>query len=71
MEPYKHKPDRGSMFLDGKKTRDEQPDYKGKYALPDGKIRKVAGWKTVTKSGIEYISLSFSDIPNVSEISGE
>lgn len=60
-EGYKHKPDNGSIFLNVEKTKPSQPDYKGKYTTQDGNTRRVAGWLTKTKSGTEYISLSFSD----------
>ena len=61
---YLHKPDRGSMFRNEDKVKPEQPDYKGKYSMPDGTIRKIAAWHTKTRNDVEYFSISFSDIPD-------
>lgn len=61
---YQHKPNRGSMFRNENKVRPEQPDYKGKIAMSDGLVRKIAAWHTATRSGVEYFSISLSDIPD-------
>lgn len=50
------KPDSGTLFPNSFKSTDAHPDYTGVYAMPDGTVREVAGWKNG-----DYISLRFSD----------
>lgn len=58
---YSHKPDHGNLFINTDKEKPTQPDYTGTYALPDGTVRRVAAWIKKSKSGDEYLSLSFQD----------
>ena len=57
---YKHKPDRGALFLNQNKTNENQPDYTGSYTTPDGQTRRIAAWINETKNRT-YLSITFSD----------
>lgn len=60
MSDYKHKPDRGVLFLNSSKTSEAQPDYTGTYTTPDGDQRRMAAWINETKNRT-YLSIVFSD----------
>lgn len=47
----------GALFPNGKKEKDEQPDYTGSIDLPEGKKLYVAGWNRTGEKAGAYISL--------------
>lgn len=51
---------KGALFVNENKEREQQPDYTGNIKIK-GKIWRLAGWKTESRGGVEYISLSISD----------
>ncbi len=55
--PYKHKPNRGSMFENDDKQKDSQPDFKGSIDV-EGVIYWINGWKDTTMAGKHRLSLS-------------
>ena len=68
MEPFKARPDSGSLNATQSKRKETSPDYFGEIALnlsdmtniriEDGlHIVKLSGWKKVAKSGKTYLSL--------------
>ena len=68
MEPFKPRPDSGSLNATQSKRKETSPDYFGEIALnmsdmtniriEDGlHIVKLSGWKKVAKSGKTYLSL--------------
>src|SRR5262245_30337378 len=54
---YQHKQNRGSMFENGHKTKEKQPDFTGSVNV-DGTIYWLNGWKELTQSGKKRISVS-------------
>ena len=58
---YEQKPGQGSLFINNKKEKENQPDFNGSITTPDGKQWKVSGWKKTSGSGIEYTSLSVQE----------
>jgi len=61
---YEHKPNSGTMFVNGYKTSENQPDMKGegKGECPHCKQTwavDLALWKRVSKGGKGYVTLSF------------
>jgi hypothetical protein len=56
-QPYKHKTNRGSMFENDHKTKDEQPDFTGSLDV-NGTIFWISGWKDMTQAGKKKISVS-------------
>jgi len=57
--PYEQKDDTFSIFKN-EKTNENQPDYTGQGKI-GGKEVKIAGWKKVGQSGVEYISFKVED----------
>ena len=57
---YETKENTGSLFPNGNKKEDKQPDYPGKIK-GGGKLMQVAGWINESKSGKKYMSLKLSD----------
>lgn len=51
---------KGALFVNENKEREQQPDYTGNIKIK-GKVWRLAGWKTESRGGVEYISLSISD----------
>lgn len=51
---------KGSVFLNNKKTAENHPDMKGKINA-NGKILEISMWKNVSTSGVEYFSVSLSE----------
>ena len=49
----------GSIFKNDKKTKDTQPDYKGKVNV-DGKELEIALWLKTSKAGTTYFSAAFN-----------
>lgn len=58
---YKHKSDHGALFVNQHKSSSAAPDYTGNYTTQDGEQRRIAAWVNKTKSGTEYLSITFSD----------
>ena len=53
--PYEQKDDTFSIFNNSNKEKESQPDFTGQGKI-GGREVKVAGWKKVGQSGVEYIS---------------
>tara|TARA_Y100000588_G_C14050844_1_gene837100 strand:+ start:310 stop:603 length:294 start_codon:yes stop_codon:yes gene_type:complete len=58
-EPFKHKENRGSIFVNDKKEKETHPDRRGDANI-DGVEYWVAGWVKQTKSGDPFLSLDFT-----------
>jgi len=54
---YEKRPGQGSMFLNTRKTKDTQPDWKGDVLTLDGQLIELAGWNKESK-GYKFISIS-------------
>jgi len=50
----------GALFTNDNKEHDKQPDFTGNIKI-QGKIWRLAGWKTESRAGTEYTSLKVSD----------
>jgi len=48
---------RGALFVNDKKAKESQPDYKGSVDV-GGTEYWLSGWKKVGKSGVKFLSLS-------------
>ena len=48
---------RGVLFLNEKKEKENQPDYTGTLDV-DGVAYRLAGWQKESKTGVTYFSLS-------------
>ena len=57
--PFEQKDDTFSVF-NNDKTKETQPDFTGQGKI-GGRAIKVAGWKKVGQSGVEYISFKVED----------
>ena len=57
---YEHKPNTGTMFPNTNKKSDAAPDWRGEINL-DGKLIKLAGWMTDSKTGTKYMKLKKDD----------
>lgn len=55
--PYKHKTNRGSMFENDHKTKEQQPDFTGSVDV-NGTIFWISAWKEMTQGGKKRLSLS-------------
>lgn len=58
MAKFEHKEMSGSLFINGYKTKDNQPDYSGSCKIENVDY-KIAGWKKSTTGGKAMLSLSF------------
>ena len=58
--PYEQKDDTFSIFNNTNKEKESQPDFTGQGKI-GGREVKVAGWKKVGQSGVEYISFKVED----------
>jgi hypothetical protein len=59
-QPYKHKTNRGSMFENDHKSKDQQPDFTGSIDV-NGTIYWISGWKEMTGTGKKRLSLSVKE----------
>ena len=57
---FEHKENSGSIFKNDYKETDKQPDMRGDAKI-NGRIIRIAGWKSKTNDGKAYLSLRFSD----------
>lgn len=57
----------GNLFTNNYKTKETQPDYKGKGEYPDGKPFEIAGWIKKDKNGNDFISFVIRE-PYVAEV---
>lgn len=55
--PYKHKTNRGSMFENDHKTKEQQPDFTGSVDV-NGTIYWISAWKDMSQAGKKKLSLS-------------
>ena len=53
---YQQKPNYFSLFVNDKKTKDTQPDWKGSITLPDGQEYWFDAWNKTSSSGNAFIS---------------
>ena len=60
MDKFKPKPDTGTLFINGFKSKEKHPDYTGRYSTKDGEVRDFAAWLS-EKEGRQYLSVRFSD----------
>lgn len=51
---------RGALFVNDRKERDNQPDYKGSLEDDTGRQFWVSAWIKQTRSGDDYISLALT-----------
>jgi len=59
---YEHKPGKGSLFRNPDCTpENNQPYYKGKIMLQDGKMNDISAWVNESKTGRKYLSLQLQD----------
>ena len=58
MAKFEHKELSGSLFINGYKTKDNQPDYSGSCKIENVDY-KISGWKKSTSGGKAMLSLSF------------
>ena len=49
----------GAIFKNDKKTKDTQPDYRGKVNV-DGKELEISLWLKTSKAGTNYFSAAFN-----------
>ena len=54
---YETKPGSGSLFKNGRKEKDSQPDMRGDANI-GGTIYEVAAWSKTTKGGDKFLSLA-------------
>lgn len=57
---YEHRDNEGSLFINDKKTSDNQPDYNGKCLIPEPGLYRISGWKKSLSNGSIRLSLSFT-----------
>lgn len=57
---YETKEMTGALFVNENKEHDRQPDYTGNIKI-NGKLWRLAGWKTESRGGIDYIGIRISD----------
>jgi hypothetical protein len=63
---YEHKENKGSLFKNDKKEKENQPDYTGQ-ANVDGTLYNVSAWINESKEGKKkYFGMSFS-IPKLKD----
>mgnify|MGYP003111444815 CR=1 FL=1 len=55
MSSYEVKNNTFAFFVNENKTKEKQPDYTGQGVVFGEKV-KVAGWKNVSKNGLNYLS---------------
>lgn len=60
MGDFEHKPGSGSIFENGYKDNDRQPDYKGKIKDPTGKEWDISGWWKESRNG-QFLSLAIQE----------
>lgn len=60
MSNYEHKDGSGSLWVNDKKTAENQPDYRGSGKL-NGKDFEISAWKKVTQNGKTFLSLALSE----------
>lgn len=56
--PFEQRPNTGTLFRNDRKTKDNQPDYKGKINV-NGEVFELAAWLKEGKKG-KFFSLSIS-----------
>jgi uncharacterized protein (DUF736 family) len=49
----------GVLFVNDRKTTDNQPDYSGKCQV-DGQEYRISGWKRDSQTGKKFLSLSLT-----------
>jgi len=54
---FQQKPNRGSLFRNDDKSKDEDRDYSGSLNV-EGREYWLSGWINETKTGTKYLSLS-------------
>ncbi len=57
MSEYQHREGSGSLFRNGYKEKDSQPDFRGDFML-NGEMFEIAAWQKKTGQGKSYLSLS-------------
>ena len=67
MSDYEKKDNTGALFSNKEnKTTEKHPDYTGS-VLVNGKDMRIAAWLNKSKSGVQYMSLKFSEFQPKSE----
>ena len=56
----KNKNNSGAIFKNNNKTKDTQPDYRGKVNV-EGKELEISLWLKESKQGVKYFSASFQE----------
>lgn len=51
----------GTFFVNDRKQQPNHPDYSGKVNI-EGKEYYIKGWKKVSKSGTNFLSLAFNPV---------
>jgi hypothetical protein len=60
MSDFKNNPGQGQLFENGYKTKDSQPDYKGKICDPSGKEWDISGWWKEGQNG-RFMSIAIQE----------
>jgi len=58
---------RGVLFINGRKSKDNHPDYTGKIDI-DGKERWLSAWVKTSKDGKKFLSLSLGNPVEYEEV---
>ena len=59
---YEQKPGSGSLFENKEKKSENSPDLTGTFMGDDGVLRRLAAWRQVSKGGVKYWSIKWSEI---------
>ena len=57
---FEHKPNTATVFFNGKKSGDNQPDFTGKGKVGNS-MMEFAMWRKKTQKGDEYFYMSFKE----------
>ena len=56
---FEQRDNSGALFANGRKLKDNHPDYIGN-GMVNGKLIRISGWKKQSAKGV-FLSLSFSE----------
>lgn len=60
MSDFEHNDNTISIFKNGYKNKDSQPDYKGSGVI-DGKKKQISCWEKETRNGDTFLSCAIQD----------
>jgi uncharacterized protein (DUF736 family) len=67
---YEHRENTATVFLNDKKTKDNQPDFKGKGKVGDD-LMEFAVWKKKSSNGNDYMYMSWKKPSDKFKSSGD